>query len=80
MKEVRRKKLEGVIVSYKTPKTATVQVNRYFKHPAYRKYIKRSKRYKAHDETHAYKEGDKVVIQESRPISKDKKWVIIAKI
>lgn len=80
MKEVHRKKLEGIIVSHKTQKTAIVRVGRYFKHAIYRKYIKRSKRYKAHDETHAYQEGDKVVIQETRPISRDKRWVIIAKI
>ncbi len=57
--------------------TAVVKVERYFKHPRYHKFISSNKRYKAHDEKDEYRVGDKVVIRESRPISKDKKWVIV---
>ena len=74
------KKLKGTIVSHPGQKTATVRTERYFMHPKYRKYIKRSKKHKAHDENNEYKVGDKVTIKESRPISKDKNWVIVGKI
>ena len=57
-------------------KTVIVLVNRYKKHPKYKKRYKISKKYKAHDENNKFKTGDKVVIQETRPISKDKKWIV----
>jgi small subunit ribosomal protein S17 len=79
-KEVKRRKLEGVVVSDKMEKTATVEVSRFKKHSRYLKYFKTSKKYKAHDEKNEYKTGDKVVIESSRPLSKDKRWVIISKI
>lgn len=75
-----KKKLKGMVVSDKMQKTAVVLVNRYFKHPKYGKYIRRGKKYKAHDEKGEYKKGDKVLIQECRPISKDKKFKIISRV
>lgn len=71
------KKLKGVVVSEAMNKTAVVLVNRYVKHPKYKKYIKNSKKYKAHDEKEECKKGDRVIIQECRPISKDKHWRVI---
>lgn len=71
------KKLKGIVVSDAMDKTVVVIVNRYVKHPKYKKYIKKSKKYKVHDEEKKYKKGDKVVIQECRPISKDKHWIAI---
>ena len=73
------KRLKGVVVSNKMEKTAVVLVERYVKHPLYGKYIKKSKRYKAHDEKNQYHVGDKVIIEECRPISKDKHFVIVGK-
>lgn len=71
------KKLKGTIVSDKMDKTKVVLVGRYVKHPKYNKYIKRRKKYKAHDEKNEYKIGDKVIIQECRPLSKDKHFKIV---
>ena len=68
--------LRGVIISDKMDKTATVLITRYKEHPKYKKRYKISKKYKAHDEKNEYKKGDKVIIQESRPISRDKRWII----
>lgn len=69
--------LEGRVISAKTDKTITVQVTRTVKHPRYRKYIKRSKNYVAHDEGNTCQENDTVVIRESKPISKTKRWVLV---
>jgi small subunit ribosomal protein S17 len=55
-------------------------VDRYVKHPKYKKYLKRSKKYKAHDENKKYKLGDIVVIEETKPVSKDKHFKVIEKI
>lgn len=74
------KKLEGVVVSDAMDKTVVVQVERLIKHPKYKKYIRRSKKYKAHDEKNEYRVGDKVIIEETRPISRDKHFKIISKI
>ncbi|KKU81875.1 MAG: 30S ribosomal protein S17 [Parcubacteria group bacterium GW2011_GWA1_47_8] len=74
-----RKKLKGVVVSDKMNKTVTVLVSRFVKHPKYGKYMKVSKKYKAHDEVGSYKTGDKVVIEECRPLSKDKTFTVIGK-
>ncbi len=76
-KQEKGKVLSGVVVSDKMQKTIVVKVGRFVKHPKYKKYIKRSKRYKAHDETNKYKVGDKVQIVEVRPISKDKHFKVI---
>ena len=75
-----KKKLKGIVVSDKMQKTAVVLVDRYIKHPKYKKYIKRSKRYKAHDENKQFKVGDRVVIQECKPLSKDKHFQVLNKI
>ena len=64
----------GTVVSNKMNKTITVSVERIIKHPLYGKYIKRSKKIHAHDEENQCQEGDKVTIEETRPISKSKAW------
>jgi small subunit ribosomal protein S17 len=69
--------LQGVVVSNKMDKTVTVKVERRFKHTLYKKFIRRSKKYAAHDETNAVKVGDVVKIQECRPLSKRKKWEVV---
>lgn len=69
--------LQGVVVSDKMDKTVTVQVERRFKHPLYKKFIKRTKKYAAHDEANACKVGDMVQIRECSPISKRKSWEVI---
>ena len=69
--------LRGTICKATNKKTVVVEVERTFKHPIYKKYIKRSKKYHAHDETDALKVGDKVLIEETRPISKLKTWKIV---
>ncbi|WP_375359103.1 30S ribosomal protein S17 [Candidatus Tisiphia endosymbiont of Neophilaenus lineatus] len=69
--------LQGVVVSSKTDKTITVKVERRFKHPIYKKIVKVSKKYAAHDPENTYKDGDKVSIVESRPISKTKSWMVL---
>jgi len=71
-----RKTQIGIVVSDKMEKTAVVKVDRLVKHPVYNKYIKRSAKYKAHDEENAAKIGDRVLIVETRPLSKDKRWKI----
>ena len=75
----KKRKLEGVVVSDKMQKTRVVEIVSYKKHPKYLKYYKVSKRFKAHDENNEYKTGDVVIMEESRPMSKDKRWVIIEK-
>ncbi|WP_375326399.1 30S ribosomal protein S17 [Candidatus Tisiphia endosymbiont of Nemotelus uliginosus] len=72
-----RRVLQGVVVSSKADKTIKVKVERRFKHPIYKKIVKVSKKYAAHDPENVYKEGDKVSIVESRPISKTKTWVVV---
>jgi small subunit ribosomal protein S17 len=73
------KKLSGVVKSDKMDKTIVVKVTRFTKHPKYHKFIKVRKNYKAHDENNEYKVGDEVIIQETRPLSKDKNFTVIAK-
>lgn len=72
-----RRILEGEVVSDKMDKTVTVLVERRFMHPVYKKYVRRSDKYAAHDESNAFKAGDRVQIEECRPISKRKKWRVI---
>jgi small subunit ribosomal protein S17 len=69
--------LQGVVVSDKTDKTVTVRVERRIMHPVYKKFIKRSKKYAAHDESNQFKTGDLIRIQECRPISKTKTWAVL---
>ncbi len=70
--------LQGVVVSDAMDKTVVVRVERRVMHPVYKKFIRRSKKYSAHDETNSYKIGDVVRIEECRPISKNKCWTVIA--
>jgi small subunit ribosomal protein S17 len=72
--------LTGTIVSDKTDKTVVVKVERRVKHPLYGKIIKRSKKYHAHDEANAYKEGETVRIEETAPISKLKTWKVVDRV
>jgi len=69
--------LQGVVVSDKQDKTVVVKVERRFKHPLYKKFIKRSKKYAAHDENNQFKTGDSVKIVETKPISKNKSWEVV---
>ena len=71
-----KKTREGVVVSDKMTKTRVVVIERVFRHPQYERVITRSKRLKAHDEQNASKVGDRVLIEETRPLSKDKRWRI----
>ena len=71
--------LKGIIVSDKMMKPRVVEITRLKQHPKYKKYYKVTKKYKAHDENNEYKTGDKVIMQEIRPMSKDKRWKIIKK-
>jgi small subunit ribosomal protein S17 len=75
-----KRKLQGTIVSDKMNKTRVVEVVRLKKHPRYKKYFKVSQRFKAHDEANEYKTGEKVIIEETRPLSKDKRWRIISRL
>ena len=72
-----KKVLSGVVVKNSGDKTVSVEVVRTVKHPKYHKIVKRTKKYAAHDEANACKIGDKVEIQESRPISKNKRFVVL---
>lgn len=72
-----RRILEGVVVSNKCDKTVTVKVERLVKHPIYKKIIKRSGKFAAHDPENRFKEGDKVRIIETAPISKTKSWLVV---
>jgi small subunit ribosomal protein S17 len=69
--------LQGVVVSDAMDKTVVVRVERRVMHPVYKKFIRRSKKYSAHDETNTVKIGDVVRIQECRPISKNKSWTVV---
>jgi small subunit ribosomal protein S17 len=72
-----RKRRTGVVVSNKMDKTVVVSTVRMTMHPLYKKYIKKRVRYKAHDETNKCQVGDTVVIQECRPLSKEKRWGVV---
>ena len=80
-KEIKkRKKFEGIVISDKMEKTVVVKVIRKFPHPLYKKISSYSKKYKAHDEKNECKIGDRVMIEECRPISKTKRWRVVKKI
>lgn len=74
-----RRVLKGTVVSDKCDKTVTVQVVNRIIHPLYKKYIKKRKKYAAHDEKNACHIGDEVRIIEHRPISKTKRWVVLSR-
>jgi small subunit ribosomal protein S17 len=69
--------LQGTVVSDKNDKTVVVKVERRFTHPVMQKTVRQTKKYKAHDENNTFKVGDTVFIEESKPISKDKRWVVL---
>jgi small subunit ribosomal protein S17 len=73
-----RRVMTGKVVSDKMEKTVTVSVERRIMHPVYKKFIKRSKKFHAHDESNNCKVGDEVSIIECAPISKTKKWVVVS--
>ena len=70
----KRKTLVGVVASDKMDKTVVVAVNRLVLHPVYKKYIRKNKKVKAHDERNECHTGDKVLLVETRPLSKEKRW------
>ncbi len=72
-----RKTRVGVVVSDKMDKTVVFEVERKTKHPLYKRVVKRSKRFKAHDENNECRVGDKIKVMETRPLSKDKRWRVI---
>lgn len=76
----RRRQLRGRVVSDKMDKTIVVAVERMYKHPKYRKYITRVQTYRAHDEANACKVDDTVIIEESRPLSRTKRWMVVERV
>ncbi|MBI4134962.1 MAG: 30S ribosomal protein S17 [Candidatus Sungbacteria bacterium] len=70
------RRLKGIVVSDKMQKTVVVRVDRLMRHPKYLKYMKKSTKLKAHDEKNETKSGDHVLIRETRPMSKDKRWIV----
>lgn len=72
-----RKSRMGVVTSDKMDKTVVVAIEDRVKHPLYKKIVKRTNKLKAHDEENACKEGDKVLVMETRPLSKDKRWRVV---
>jgi small subunit ribosomal protein S17 len=70
----RSKTRVGEVVSDKMDKTIVVAVSRQFMHPKYKKYVRKQKRYKVHDQDNECRPGDRVLIEETRPLSKDKRW------
>lgn len=79
-KDIKKRRISGVVTSDKMSKTRVVTVSRTKKHPKYHRYFRVSKNFKAHDENNEYKIGDKVVIEETKPMSKEKRWKIVSKI
>jgi small subunit ribosomal protein S17 len=79
-KQNNKRKISGVVVSDKMTKTRVVAVERLKKHSKYLKYYKVTSRFKAHDEANEYHVGDKVVIEETKPMSREKKWRILGKV
>jgi len=75
-----KRKLQGVVVSSKMDKTIVVLVTNIKKHTKYHKQYKASRKYKVHDAKNEYQEGDKVIIEEMRPMSKLKNWKVISKV
>ena len=69
--------LQGVVVSDKYDKTIVVQVERRYTHPLFKKTVRRTKKYHAHDEANKFKIGDKVSIEETAPISRNKRWTVV---
>ena len=78
-KSSKKRKIVGLVTSDKMVKTRVVTVDRMKKHPKYLRYFKVSRNFKVHDENNEYKTGDKVIIEETRPLSKEKRWKIVSK-
>jgi small subunit ribosomal protein S17 len=76
----KRKTLIGTVVTNRMHKTVVVQVERLTLHPRFKKYVRRRKKYKAHDEANACNVGDRVLIVETRPLSKQKRWRVMSTI
>ena len=75
--EASRRRLIGRVASDKMQKTVVVEVVRFKRDPVYKKYVRVRKRYKAHDEKNEYKTGDRVEIEEHRPLSREKRWKVV---
>jgi small subunit ribosomal protein S17 len=75
--QAKKKTLTGVVVSSKMDKTVVIKVERKFAHPVFKKVVKTTKKYKVHDEKNECVEGDFIRIQESRPLSKEKRWRLL---
>ena len=75
--QANKKTMTGVVVSSKMDKTVVVKVERKFAHPVFKKVVKTTKKYKVHDEKNECAEGDFIRIQESRPLSKEKRWRLL---
>jgi len=75
--QVNKKTMTGVVVSSKMDKTVVIKVERKFSHPVFKKVVKTTKKYKVHDEKNECLEGDFVRIQETRPLSKEKRWRLL---
>ena len=75
--QVNKKTMTGVVVSNKMDKTVVIKVERRFSHPVFKKVVKTTKKYKVHDEKNECLEGDFVRIQETRPLSKEKRWRLL---
>jgi len=80
VKQNKKRRLEGDVVSDLMNKTRVVEIVRFKEHPIYHKFFKVSTKFKAHDEKNQFIKGDRVIIEETWPISKDKKWKIVEKI
>lgn len=78
--EPKKRMLRGAVVGDAMAKTRVVEVVRFKKHRMYLKYYRVSRRFKAHDEANEYRVGDRVIIEETRPLSKDKRWRIVGKV
>jgi len=74
------RKLTGTVVSDKMSKTVVVEIVRFKTHPKYLKQFKMTSRLKAHDEKQEYKVGDKVILKEVRPLSKEKRWIVVGRV
>ncbi len=72
-----KRQLKGTVVSDKMDKTILVEVESMKKHPKYKKRYKSHKKYKSHDENNEFKVGDKVIIEETKPMSRDKRWIVV---
>lgn len=77
MERNQRKQIVGIVISDKMDKTITVEVNTKVKHPEYGKLVKKSRKFKAHDEENSAGIGDRVLIMETRPLSKTKNWRLV---